>query len=106
MTNRMDVPVDIGGTEIVLDVTYTYRSGVAARMNIWPPEPAESAELEIVDIMAGVNSPVPMWFFQAVAETVSEYIFDHHESGIGPDPDAERDRRLDEADYARESKGE
>ena len=80
---RMDIPFGIDGTDVILDVEYTYtprRPAVMYLRNGDPGYPEEPQEIEVQDIRVG-KELVPEWFDQAICngDYLIDWIDQHHD---------------------------
>ena len=96
--HTQQVPVDVEGVEVMLDVTYSYTSGTPEQGPSYASggEPATGPEIEITG-MAVKGQEVPQWFFDAVldGERVMDWLTEHHDGddeGDRADRDYDRDR--------------
>lgn len=89
MSHKITIPLEIGNTEISLDVSYDYQRGQPATGPTYSSggEPGYGPEVEINSIKIG-DEPAPKWFDDAAEEYVREWIFEHHEE---PEREYERD---------------
>ena len=95
--HTMDVPVTVGDDEVIVAVNYNYSPGRPAVMylrNGDPGYPADPPEIEAME-MKVKGEHVPQWFADAVCDAIHEWLYENHEDE-GPDPDAARDRAIDE----------